>query len=265
MMMIFFNEHPILTSLIFSIAVNLFFFTIAFSFKTDKVTDLSYSISFFLLAPLLLFSRGVTFSSLQLIITISIMLWGLRLGFYLLKRILHTKTDDRFDDKRNNPSNLIKFWILQTVAVWLIMLPYSTYLTNRNQIDFGIVSILGLGIFLIGFIIETVSDSQKFTFKNNPENKKRWMSTGLWKYSRHPNYFGEILVWWGLFITTIPTIIGLNIITILSPITITLLLLFISGIPLLEKSSDKKYGNDEDYITYRDTTSLLIPWRKKIK
>lgn len=264
MIMIFLSEHPIITSLIFSIAVNLFFFLIAFSFKTDKVTDLSYSLSFVLLAPLLLFSKGVNFSSVQLIITISIMLWGVRLGFYLLKRILQTKTDDRFDDKRNNPSNLIKFWILQTVAVWLIMLPYSSFLTKRSQIDFSIISIIGLVIFLIGFVIEIISDSQKFIFKSKPENKHKWMSSGLWKYSRHPNYFGEILLWWGLFIVTLPTITGLNILTILSPITITLLLLFVSGIPLLEKSADKKYGDDKEYVKYKESTSILILRGRKI-
>ncbi|MBN2616837.1 MAG: DUF1295 domain-containing protein [Spirochaetales bacterium] len=258
------SSHPFIASIILSVIVNLFFFTIAFSFKTDKVTDLSYSLSFVLLAPLLLLSSGSDYSVMQFIVTSLIILWGIRLGYYLLKRILITKTDERFDDKRNNPANLVRFWILQTVAVWLIMLPYSYFLTLRGNIEFNIISIIGFTIFLTGFIIEIISDRQKFNFKNNPENKGRWMEKGLWKYSRHPNYYGEILLWWGLFVTTIPFQKGLSFITVLGPIIITLLLLFVSGIPLLEKSADKKYGNNQDYILYKKTTSLLVllPKRK---
>lgn len=261
--MIFFSTQPILSSLIFSLSINLLFFLVAFSFKTDKVTDLSYSLSFFLLAPLLLLAGGKGFSVQQIVVTMAIMIWGLRLGIYLFSRILITKTDDRFDDKRNNPSNLIRFWILQILAVWLIMLPFSLYLTRRNTGNSGVFFYIGLAIFIIGLIIETVSDSQKFQFKKKQENKKRWMQSGLWKYSRHPNYFGEILVWWGLFIVVLPFLSGFSYLTILGPISITLLLLFVSGIPLLEKSADKKYGQDPEYVAYRDGTSLLILLPKK--
>ncbi|QEN05294.1 DUF1295 domain-containing protein [Thiospirochaeta perfilievii] len=257
-MISYISSHPFISSILFSVVINLFFFIIAFSFKTDKVTDLSYSLSFVLLAPLLLLSSGANFTSIQLGLTLAIVLWGLRLGSYLLKRILITKTDDRFDDKRDNPANLIRFWLLQTVAVWLIMLPYSKILTLRGDHDITPLTIVGFVLYLLGLIIEAVSDSQKFRFKNREENKNRWMDKGLWKYSRHPNYYGELLVWWGLFIVVTPLLSGFGFLTILGPVTITLLLLFVSGIPLLEKSADKKYGSNKEYIKYKESTSLLI-------
>ncbi|MDC7234802.1 MAG: DUF1295 domain-containing protein [Spirochaetales bacterium] len=255
----FVNTFPIWASLVFSIIINFSFFLIALIFKTDKVTDLSYSLTFAVLAPVLLFSAGKGYSLIQILLMGSILLWAIRLGSYLLKRILITKTDDRFDDKRNNPANLIRFWILQTTAVWIIMMPYTLFLISRNiDLPAGLV-IFGFIIFLTGFIIEIVSDVQKFRFKSQEQNKGKWMDKGLWKYSRHPNYFGEILVWWGLFIVVLPGLSGWNLLTAAGPVSITLLLLFVSGIPLLEKSAEKKYGSNPDYIRYRDRTSLLVP------
>ncbi len=258
-MIIFLSRQPILVSLLISVGINLFFFLIAFSFKTDQVTDLSYSLSFFVLAPVLLVASGGGFAPQQLVMTLAIMLWGFRLGSYLFARILITKTDDRFDDKRNNPVNLIRFWLLQTIAVWVIMLPFSLFLTNRNMESQSLLMYLGFAIFIIGFVVETISDSQKFQFKRKVENKGKWMQAGLWKYSRHPNYFGEILVWWGLFVVVLPYLQGFLYLSVLGPVFLTILLLFVSGIPLLEKGADKKYGGNPEYISYRDNTSLLIP------
>lgn len=257
------NSQPVLASLLISVGINLFFFLIAFSFKTDKVTDLSYSLSFFVLAPVLLIASGKGFAQQQLVLTLAIMLWGFRLGSYLFARILITKTDDRFDDKRSNPVNLIRFWVLQTIAVWVIMLPFSLFLTKRNIQTYNIFMYVGFALYIIGFLVETISDSQKFQFKRKPENKGKWMQSGLWKYSRHPNYFGEIVLWWGLFIVVLPYLSGLSYLSVLGPVFITLLLLFVSGIPLLEKGADKKYGDDPDYVSYRDNTSLLIPMPSK--
>ena len=259
------SGQPVVTSLLFSIIVNMLFFSVAFTFKTDKVTDLSYSLSFVLLAPLLLLSAGKGYALQQLLLTLAIIIWGLRLGIYLFTRILITKTDDRFDDKRNNSANLIGFWVLQTLAVWLIMLPFSLFLTSRSVYALNIISYVGFLLFMMGLIIEAVSDHQKFNFKKKSENKGKWMNEGLWRYSRHPNYFGEILVWWGLFIVTVPYLGGLQFISLLGPVSITLLLLFVSGIPLLEKSAQKKYGSNPEYITYRDTTSVLVLMPRKRK
>ena len=123
---------------------------------------------------------------------------------------------------------------------------------------FGIFELLGLLMWLKGFYFEVVADAQKSAFKN--AGKPGVITTGLWKYSRHPNYFGETLLWWGLFVFIIPVLSGALWLTILGPVFITVLLLFVSGIPLLEQSADKKYGADPAYQEYKNRTSLFIPW-----
>ena len=258
-----FSEQPVLASFILSVSVNLIFFLVALTLKTDKVTDLSYSLSFMAIAPLLLAANGMNFSLQQLIVTLAIVVWGIRLGSYLFYRILLTKTDERFDDKRNNPKRLTAFWLLQITAVWLILMPYSFYLTSRTVGGMSFITLSGLAVYAAGLIIESVSDYQKFIFKKQPDNKGKWMDKGLWHWSRHPNYFGEMLVWWGLFVVVVPYLTGLKLLALIGPVFITLLLLFVSGIPLLEKSAEKKYGNNPDYVAYRDSTSLLIPLPRK--
>ena len=257
--MIFVQQNPVLASLVISAAVNLFFFIFAASLKTDKVTDLSYSLSFFLLAPVLLAAGGRPFSSIQIITAAAVMLWSVRLGSYLLVRIISMGKDDRFDDKRDNPVNFLKFWILQIIAVWVVMLPLSLFLTARPVVYSAAFAVPGLLIFGAGLLIEGISDMQKFRFRRDPGNKNRWMDRGLWKYSRHPNYFGEMLVWWGLFIVAAPSFRGTAWLTAAGPLGITLLLLFVSGIPILEKSAEKRFGDNPEYRNYRSSTSLLIP------
>ena len=127
MMMSLLDVSPIWFSLWLSIAINCIFFSIAFCLKTDKVTDLSYSFSFLLIAPMLLLASGWGFAAFQLWLSLAIMLWAFRLGSYLFIRILVTGTDERFDDKRNNPPRLIAFWILQIMAVWLVMMPFAIF------------------------------------------------------------------------------------------------------------------------------------------
>ena len=110
-------------------------------------------------------------------------------------------------------------------------------------------------------MIETIADHQKFVFKN--KNPKKFIKSGLWKYSRYPNYFGEMLLWWGLFIMITPYLGGISLLTIIGPIFITFILLFVSGIPMLEKSYNQKYGKDKEYQEYKRSTSKLIPWFPK--
>ncbi len=254
-----FSNQPVLASFILSLVINLSFFTVALSLKTDKVTDLSYSLSFVVMAPLLLLSRGRGYSLIQVLAAMAIILWGIRLGSYLFFRILKTGKDERFDDKRNNPKRLAGFWILQTLAVWIIMLPFSFYLTQRSSETASVLIPAGFAVYLMGLVIESVSDYQKYAFKKRKENRGKWMDRGLWAISRHPNYFGEILVWWGLFLVTIPHLSGFRYLSVVGPVFITFLLLFVSGIPLLEKSADRKYGSHPGYQDYKHRTSLLIP------
>lgn len=242
------------------LGLQVLFFLIANTFKTDKVTDLAYGISFFIALWLIFFSSA--YSLPKLLIVIAVTLWGLRLAVYLFIRILKMGRDKRFDKIRNSFIDFAKFWILQAVSIWIILLPYIWFV-DQQITEFRTLFYPGLAIWAAGLIIETIADWQKFKFKNNPENKGKWANIGLWKYSRHPNYFGEILCWLGLFITVLPYLSGFKYLFIISPIYITTLLLFVSGIPPLEKRYDQKYGDNRKYQQYKSSTSLLIPWFKK--
>ena len=253
-----FDTYNILSTLVISFIIQAVFFIFAASFKTDKVTDFSYSLSFLILSVLLLVLKGV-YTMPRILLASFIVAWALRLGAYLLARILKIGKDSRFDDKRGDIMKFLAFWILQACTVWLVMLPAVVFLGTDVEIPLTWLSILGIVLWAGGFILEIVADAQKYSFKNKPENRGRWIDSGLWRFSRHPNYFGESLLWWGLFIFIMPVLEGYLYLVILGPVSITLLLLFVSGIPLLEKSADERYGGREDYREYKRRTSLFIP------
>lgn len=239
--------------------IQVFFFILAATFKTDKFTDLSYGLTFVFVAIYMLIKSSVQ-TPIQIIISITLILWGIRLATYLFIRILKIKKDIRFDNIRTNFVKFAKFWFFQAITIWIILLPSIYVFSNEKFTNLNTISFIGAFIWFIGLLVESIADYQKFVFKNNAENKGRWIQTGLWKYSRHPNYFGEILLWWGIFIITLPTQNGLSWITILGPLYITFILLFVSGIPILEKKYDSLYKNDKDYIKYKKSTSILIPF-----
>ena len=240
-----------------ALALNGAFFAIAAIRKTDVVTDLSYSLTFALLAVVLPFMGGREPD--QLAASLFVVVWAVRLGTYLFRRILRMKVDHRFDEMRDKPLRFARFWLLQAVAVAVIMLPVTYLLSRKEAPGFGAWAIAGTVVWLVGLLIEAAADAQKSAFKAREENRGRFVSSGLWRYSRHPNYFGEILVWWGLFVYAVPFLNGAAFAVVAGPIFITLLLLFVSGIPLLERSADEKYGADPSYREYKRRTSILVP------
>jgi steroid 5-alpha reductase family enzyme len=262
-MLFSFDPCNILSTLIASFAIQAIFFAFAASFKTDKVTDLSYSLSFALLSILLVFANRA-FAPVQLIAAGFVVIWAARLGAYLLARILKIGKDARFDDKRGNFLKFLGFWVIQAVAVWAVMLPLTVLLSLPSAAPLGAVSLAGAVVWIIGFAIEAAGDAQKYAFRNDPTNKGRWIQSGLWKYSRHPNYFGEVILWWGLFVLALPSFSASLLFTLIGPVFITLLLLFVSGVPLLEKSAEAKHGNNTEYQAYKRRTSIfvLMPPRK---
>jgi steroid 5-alpha reductase family enzyme len=249
--------NAIAISFLASLGVNAAFFAVAAIRKTDVVTDLSYSLSFALLA--LALPDAGAHKLVQLIASLMVLLWALRLGGYLFGRILRIKVDHRFDEMRDKPLRFARFWILQAISVAVIMLPVSYLLGRDGTPGFGPWAVAGAAIWLLGLAIETVSDAQKSAFKGMEKNREHFIVSGLWKYSRHPNYFGEMLVWWGLFVYAVPFLHGAAFAVAIGPAFLTLLLLFVSGIPLLEKSADEKYGADPTYREYKRRTSILVP------
>lgn len=234
-----------------------FFFLFAALFQTDKLTDFTYGMTFVLVSLIFLTQGGL--GARELILNGSVIVWGLRLAAYLFIRILKIKRDERFDGRRENFVRFAAFWILQGVVIWVVLLPVTILSAERDSSRIGFFELLGFSTFCVGFIIETIADAQKFSFRSRDENKGRWIESGLWKYSQYPNYFGEILLWWGLFVAALPGLSGWLWLSVASPVTITLVLLKVSGIPLLEEGHRKKYGGDPKWLDYVRRTPLLIP------
>ncbi len=247
----------ILLSFGIALALNGAFFAVAAARRTDVVTDLSYSLTFALLAVVLPFTGAREPS--QLVASLLVLLWAVRLGAYLFRRILRMKVDHRFDEMRDKPLRFARFWLLQALTVAVIMLPVSYLLDRSGAPGLGAWAAAGAAVWFAGLLIEAVADAQKSAFRAKDGNRGRFVSGGLWRYSRHPNYFGEILVWWGLFLYAVPFLDGAAFAVVAGPVFITLLLLFVSGIPLLERSADEKYGHDPAYRDYKRRTSILVP------
>ena len=244
--------------LLIALGLNVFLFIPAYIFKTDKLTDLSYSLTFIVLIWLAFFFN--VSNTFKLILALMVTLWGLRLGIFLFVRIRKMKRDKRFDGIRENFWRFLKFWVLQGLAVWVILIP-SFFKINSGA---GRFCIIGLLIWLIGLLTETIADLQKYKFIGNRKNKGKFIDVGLWKYSRHPNYFGEITCWVGIYIFAILSLTPIeNVIALASPLFIAILLIFVTGLPPLEKFADKKWGKQKDYKEYKRRTSILIPWFRK--
>jgi steroid 5-alpha reductase family enzyme len=247
----------ILLSLGIALAVNGIFFAVAAARRTDVVTDLSYSLTFAVLAVVLLFTGAA--EPIQLVASLLVVVWAVRLGTYLFRRIMRMKVDHRFDGMRDDPLRFARFWLLQAITVAVVMLPVTYLLDRDDPPGIGAWSIAGAAVWLVGLLVEAIADAQKSAFKAKAENRDRFVASGLWRYSRHPNYFGEMLVWWGLFLYTVPVLHGAAFAVVAGPVFITLLLLFVSGIPPLERSAEEKYGSDPAYREYKRRTSILVP------
>ena len=248
------DEHFILVSLLLTVCMQMSFFAVAYTLQIDKLTDFAGTSNFLILAIITLWLGG-DFSFPRIIASLMVILWSLRLGIYLSYRIGAWGKDNRFDKIRTKFWSFLGFWVLQILWVFLTSLPviYFNSLENREY-DLVPMSYLGIGMFAIGFIIEAWADYTKFNHKLHGE---KWCNTGFWKYSRHPNYFGNILLWFGIFIFCYTY--GVPLWTIMGPLWTAFLLLFVSGIPFLEASADKKYGEDAEYLKYKAETAILIP------
>jgi steroid 5-alpha reductase family enzyme len=245
--------------LLLSLLINGFFFIIAVTARTDVFTDITYSLSFVMLATILFFSSPDR-NAARILTLAAILVWAVRLGGYLLYRILRIKVDHRFDGRRNSFVKFGSFWLLQAISVCVILLPaYGILSAAKNGAISGPALIPGALVFLAGFTLEAVADAQKYAFKSKPESKGLFMAGGIWKYSRHPNYFGEMLVWWGIALPGIVLFRGLSLLYFAGPVFITLLILFVSGIPVLEREADRKWGARDDYREYKRRTSILVP------
>ncbi|UCG13191.1 MAG: DUF1295 domain-containing protein [Deltaproteobacteria bacterium] len=228
--------------------------------RDASIVDVFWGLGFVLVAWLTFFETDGYLGRKVLIATLTT-LWGLRLALYILIRNWGHGEDRRYQVWRAQYG--ARFWWvslftvfgLQGVFLWIISLVLQVGQISAVPSRLVILDLLGMIVWTVGFMFETVGDWQLYRFKANPENKGRVMNKGLWAYTRHPNYFGESLVWWGLFMITLATPGSTWV--VISPVLITVLLLKVSGVTLLEKTM---VDTRPEYQGYIKTTSPFVPW-----
>jgi len=236
----------------------------SFIAKTEKYFDLTGGITYItVVAVAVALSPRVDGRALLLLALVCI--WAVRLSGFLFMRIRKAGEDRRFRDLKTSLLRFLLTWTLQGLWVTFSLAAALAAITSEVRVGLGFFALAGFLVWLLGFGIEAISDGQKSKFKANPENEGKFISSGLWSWSRHPNYFGEIVLWIGVAIIALPVLQGWQWLMLISPVFITLLLTRISGVPMLEERADKKWGGQEDYETYKGATSVLIPWPPKGK
>ena len=195
-----------------------------------------------------------------LIICVLISIWAVRLGSFLFMRIKRAGQDRRFIESKTRFWQFLYIWTMGGAWVFITMAAGLAAITSMTQRPLGIFAIAGVFLWLVGFSIEVVADRQKTKFRQLPENADHFISSGLWAYSRHPNYFGEILLWLGITVIALPTLVGWQYVTLISPIFVALLLIKVSGVRLLEADAKDRWGSDPNYQYYVNNTPVLVPF-----
>ncbi len=249
---------------LFSLSVGLAFliqwlvFIPAYLLQTEKFFDLTGSITYIsVIAIAVIFSKGADGRSILL--SALVVIWAIRLGTFLFSRIKKAGKDDRFDEIKPSFIRFLNVWTIQGLWVTFTMAAALVAITTINRKELDLFATVGFLIWVFGFTIEVIADSQKSRFSANPNNKGKFIQTGLWSRSRHPNYFGEIVLWVGVAVIAFPVLQGWQWVALISPVFVTVLLTRVSGIPLLENKADKKWGGQEDYESYKKRTPVLIP------
>ncbi len=230
----------------------------AYVLQSEKFFDLTGSLSYItvtIVAVILSPRRDArTFLLLGLVV-----IWAVRLGTFLFLRILKSGKDSRFESIKPSFSKFLMTWTLQGLWISLTLSAALAAITSSTQKPLGFFALLGFLVWVVGFTIEAVADAQKRRFRAASENSGQFIQSGLWAWSRHPNYFGEIVIWVGVAIIALPVLQGWQWVSMISPVFVILLLTKISGIPMLEKKADKRWGGEPDYEAYKASTPVLIP------
>lgn len=242
----------------FAFLIQWLVFIPAYLLQTEKFFDLTGSLTY-ISTILLAVALSTELDQRSFLLSALVVIWAVRLGSFLFRRVQKAGKDGRFDEIKPSFILFLNVWTIQGLWVTFTMAAALVAITSTNHKELDAFAIIGLLIWIFGFAIEVTADSQKSRFSANPENKGKFIRTGLWSRSRHPNYFGEIMLWVGVAIIALPVLQGWQWVAMISPLFVTLLLTRISGIPLLEKRADEKWGGQEDYEIYKKNTPVLIP------
>ena len=229
----------------------------SYAFQTEHYFDLTGSLSY-ITTVIVAMVLNPSLDIRDLIICAMILVWAVRLGSFLFWRIKKDGQDKRFIVMKTKFTWFLLTWTLGGLWVLVTMAAGLAALTSNTTVELGILGYVGIALWLFGFAVEVIADNQKTQFKKDPNNKDRFITTGLWSWSQHPNYFGEITLWLGLALFTYPVLSGWQLVTLISPIFVYLLLTRLSGIPTLDRLAKEKWGSDSDYIAYVKATSKLM-------
>ena len=235
----------------------------SYAFQTEHYFDLIGSLSYIatVITAILL---NPSLDIRDWIICSMIMLWAIRLGSFLFWRVKTVGQDKRFTVMKTKFTWFLLTWTLGGLWVLVTMAAGLAALTSNTTIGLDFLGYIGIALWVFGFTIEIIADNQKSKFKNDPNNQGRFITSGLWSWSQHPNYFGEITLWFGLALLAFPVLSGWQLVTLVSPVFVYFLLTKVSGIPILDRMAIEKWGLDSEYIAYAKETSklILIPPKK---
>ncbi|MGK0172301.1 MAG: steroid 5-alpha reductase family enzyme [Gammaproteobacteria bacterium] len=251
--------HPFALAIAIAFAIQWVAFVPAFVHRTEMYFDLIGS-STFITVAVVTYLYSANFDLYATVALVLVLVWAGRLGTFLFQRIRKAGKDSRFDEIKQSFSQFLMAWSLQALWVTFTASGALVAIASLSRPEFSVVALLGLVVWVVGFFIEVTADRQKRQFNADPENDGRFVNVGLWRISRHPNYFGEIALWTGVAVFAIPAMEGLQYWVLLSPVLIASQLIWISGIPALEKRADEKWGGDEAYERYKQQTPILVPY-----
>ena len=241
-------------------AVQWLVFVPSFLGQSEHYYDLTGSLTYLLLVTFALSistSLNEEWNARALLLCAMVWVWALRLGSFLFLRIQRAGKDGRFDEIKPFFSRFLLTWTLQGLWVFVTLAAALAAISAGQVVPLSWPAVVGFALWLGGLSLEAVADAQKTAFNRNPVNAGRFVNVGLWRWSRHPNYAGEILLWLGVAVVAMPALVGWQWLALVSPLFVYLLLTRISGIPLLERRADEKWEGDPDYWHYKAVTPVL--------
>ena len=228
--------------------------------RTEKFFDLTGGITYISVSVLAMLLSAKS-DARSILLLVLVLIWAARLSSFLFMRVQKAGEDRRFREIKQSFWRFLQTWTLQGLWVTFTLAAALAVITSRRVVPLDAFMIIGLLIWVIGFSIEVAADTQKSKFKADPANDGNFIHSGIWAWSRHPNYFGEIVLWIGVTVIALPVLRGWQWVALISPVFVTLLLTRVSGVPMLEERADKKWGGQPDYETYKANTPVLIPAR----
>jgi len=250
--------------LLVAVLLQILFFIPSFIFKTEKYYDLVGSLTYVTTISLAYFSVEEK-TTIDSIIYFYVMIWASRLGIYLFRRVRKDGKDVRFEKAKMHFFWFLQYWMGQALWVSLTACAAIIAILSPEEDTLPVLAMVGMALWLTGFTIESISDYQKRVFREENNPTEAFIHTGLWARSRHPNYFGEITLWTGIAVIALNTLTGVEYITLISPVFVYILLTRMSGVNLLERIADERYGHLEEYHRYKRNTPVLVPKLSKDK